>query len=98
MEYYECNEEMSEMLYKQYTELERIVTSKSNGDYVCKWMGLSYGECTEEDGMLIQKRYPDRVKEFEIRQKSSFIPSKLNKWVWPYFNGVSSRWVVSGIQ
>ena len=70
---------MSEQLYKQYTELERIVMSKSNGDYVCKWTGLSYGECTEEDGMLIQKRYPDQVREFEIRQKSSFIPSKLNK-------------------
>ena len=79
MEYYECNEEMSEDLYKQYTQLERIVASKSNGDYVCKWTGLSYSECTEEDGMLIQKRYPQEVREFEIRQKSSFIPSKLNK-------------------
>ena len=91
VEYYEVNEEMSEMLYKQYTDLERIVTSKSNGDYVCKWMGLSYGECTEEDGALIRKRYPKQVKEFEIRQKSSFIPSKLNKYVIVIGVGVSEK-------
>ena len=70
---------MTEDLYKQYVQLERIVSSKSNGDYLCKWTGLPYGECTEEDGMLIQKRYPEQVQEFEIRQKSSFIPSKLNR-------------------
>ena len=28
-------------------------------DYLCKFKGLPYGECTWEDGGLIEKMFPD---------------------------------------
>lgn len=48
-------------------------------DYLVKWQGLPYSECTHEDSELITRRFPEAVQEYETRQKSSFSPSKYCK-------------------
>ena len=46
-------------------------------DYLCKWAGLPYSECTWEDGQLISKKFPKHVEDFINREKSQKIPSKI---------------------
>jgi len=45
-------------------------------DYLVKWQGLPYSECTQEDNELIKQRYPAAIEEYEMRQKSTCTPSK----------------------
>lgn len=45
-------------------------------DYFCKWENLSYAEATWEDGTLIVKKWPEKIKEFRDREDSQKTPSK----------------------
>lgn len=45
-------------------------------DYFCKWDNLSYAEATWEDGTLIVKKWPEKIKEFRDREDSKRTPSK----------------------
>jgi len=46
-----------------------------NSEYLIKWQGLPYCDCTHEDGDLVMKWFPEAVEEYKKRQKSSFSPS-----------------------
>lgn len=64
--------------------MERIIAhqpSKTIGaetcpEYLCKWEGLVYSECTWEDGTLINKIFNSKVCEYFQREKSQNIPTK----------------------
>ena len=45
-------------------------------EYLCKWDGLPYSECTWEEGAFTQRRFPAKVAEYYARQKSQNIPHK----------------------
>ena len=56
-------------------------TNEANGfpDYLCKWMGLPYSECTWEDGDLLSRKFQDQIDAYYLRNKSQKIPTKLSK-------------------
>ena len=53
--------------------------NEQNGypDYLCKWMGLPYSECTWEDGELLTKKFQDKIDQYHARNKSQRTPSML---------------------
>jgi len=51
-------------------------TSSTEPEYLCKWMGLPYAECTWEDGGLIKKKFEACVDSFLHRNACKTIPSK----------------------
>jgi chromodomain-helicase-DNA-binding protein 1 len=79
MEYMECQKEMMDNLLETHQILERVVATNkikhaggvTNVDYLCKWQGLPYSECTWEDGELIKKRFPPQVEEYDRRQAAT---------------------------
>ncbi|KAI8499320.1 transcriptional regulator, partial [Branchiostoma belcheri] len=46
-------------------------------DYLVKWQGLPYSECSWEDGELISMYFPDAVDGYNARNKSQKIPGKM---------------------
>lgn len=86
IEYYDCQEEMMDQLSALYLRVDRIIahqpsksTETHHPQYLCKWEGLSYADCTFEDGSLIAKKYPHKIEEYHNREKSVATPSKLCK-------------------
>lgn len=95
IEYYDCQEEMAEELRQQHMNVERVIAhndyskpiqneDNSNEtipsvEYLCKWQGLPYSECTWEDKTLIEKKFPKKIEEYLHRQRSARIPSKMCK-------------------
>lgn len=86
IEYYDCQEEMSDMLKLQHMKVERIIahqpsksTETCHPEYLCKWEGLPYSECTWEEGSLINKKFPKKIDEYYQRQKSLKTPTKICK-------------------
>ncbi|XP_069481555.1 chromodomain-helicase-DNA-binding protein 1 [Ambystoma mexicanum] len=82
VEYYNCQQELTDDLHKQYQIVERIIAhsnQKSEAgypDYFCKWQGLPYSECSWEDGALLSKKFQARIDEYFCRNQSKMIPSK----------------------
>ncbi|XP_050519198.1 chromodomain-helicase-DNA-binding protein 1 [Diabrotica virgifera virgifera] len=80
VEYYECQMELSQDLLKSFNEVERIIAkyNKPDGgkDYYIKWQSLPYAESTWEDSVLIQRKWPDQINEFEAREQSSMTPTR----------------------
>uniref|UniRef100_A0A670JA45 Chromodomain helicase DNA binding protein 1 n=1 Tax=Podarcis muralis TaxID=64176 RepID=A0A670JA45_PODMU len=91
VEYYNCQQELTDDLHKQYQIVERIIVvqhsalfepnyvSKSAAgypDYYCKWQGLPYSECSWEDGALIAKKFQSRIDEYFSRNQSKTTPFK----------------------
>ncbi|KAJ1179741.1 hypothetical protein NDU88_004975 [Pleurodeles waltl] len=99
VEYYNCQQELSAELNKQYHIVERViavktskftsghcdfpvhnrkgVTSSSNEpEYLCKWMGLPYAECSWEEGALIGKKFQACIDNFISRDASKTIPTR----------------------
>lgn len=80
IEYLECQTEMLDNLLETYTKIERIIaynkvrTSNTHAEYLCKWDGLPYAECTWEDAELIIKRFPNKILEFEKRENLQTLP------------------------
>uniref|UniRef100_A0A6G1SKW2 Chromodomain-helicase-DNA-binding protein 1 n=1 Tax=Aceria tosichella TaxID=561515 RepID=A0A6G1SKW2_9ACAR len=48
-------------------------------EYLCKWQGLPYSECTWEDGELIKRKFSKKIEEYYHREKSPYIPSRMCK-------------------
>ncbi|KAM4572469.1 chromodomain-helicase-DNA-binding protein 2 isoform 2-T2 [Odontesthes bonariensis] len=52
-------------------------TSSSNEpEYLCKWMGLPYAECSWEDGALVKKKFQHCIDSFTNRNSNKTVPSK----------------------
>ncbi|XP_060556044.1 chromodomain-helicase-DNA-binding protein 1-like isoform X5 [Ruditapes philippinarum] len=93
IEYFDIQMEFNEDLYKNCLLVERIIscslsahsnqktTNEQNGfpDYLCKWNGLPYSECTWEDGDLLSRKFQDMIDCYYQRNKSQKIPTKLSK-------------------
>uniref|UniRef100_A0A670Y819 Chromodomain helicase DNA binding protein 1 n=1 Tax=Pseudonaja textilis TaxID=8673 RepID=A0A670Y819_PSETE len=85
VEYYNCQQELTDDLHKQYQIVERIIGRFPAGegksaagypDYYCKWQGLPYSECSWEDGALIAKKFQSRIDEYFSRNQSKTTPFK----------------------
>ncbi|KAM4552935.1 chromodomain-helicase-DNA-binding protein 2 isoform 3-T4 [Fundulus diaphanus] len=50
--------------------------SSNEPEYLCKWMGLPYSECSWEDGALVKKKFQHCIDGFMSRNSSKTIPSK----------------------
>lgn len=78
LEYFDCQAEMFDNLLETHSYVERIIADNVNSnqtvDYLCKWEGLPYSECTWEDGELIKKRFSKFVEEYERRQAAQTYP------------------------
>ncbi|XP_073509404.1 chromodomain-helicase-DNA-binding protein 2 isoform X2 [Phyllobates terribilis] len=51
-------------------------SSSNEPDYLCKWMGLPYAECSWEDGALIGKKFQHCIDGFNSRNNSKTTPVK----------------------
>uniref|UniRef100_A0A8C2BUQ8 Chromodomain helicase DNA binding protein 2 n=1 Tax=Cyprinus carpio TaxID=7962 RepID=A0A8C2BUQ8_CYPCA len=87
LEYYNCQQELTNDLSKQFQIVERVIgkccshysslqSVSSEPEYLCKWMGLPYAECTWEDGALIRKKFQACVDSFQNRNACKTVPSK----------------------
>uniref|UniRef100_A0A8C2CX03 Chromodomain helicase DNA binding protein 1 n=1 Tax=Cyprinus carpio TaxID=7962 RepID=A0A8C2CX03_CYPCA len=91
VEYLNCQQELMDDLHSQYQLVERIIgkrtlppivfvlVSKSAAgypDYLCKWQGLSYSECSWEDGALIARKFQKCIDEYMSRNQCKTIPSR----------------------
>nr|XP_022330657.1 chromodomain-helicase-DNA-binding protein 1-like isoform X3 [Crassostrea virginica] len=84
IDYFECQQEMVQELYQQHMHVERIIAhsnqkmaNENNGypDYLCKWQGLPYSECTWEEGELVSRKFQTLVDEYNVRNKSQRTPT-----------------------
>uniref|UniRef100_A0A8C8F3N7 DNA helicase n=1 Tax=Oncorhynchus tshawytscha TaxID=74940 RepID=A0A8C8F3N7_ONCTS len=96
-EYYNCQQELTTDLNKQFQILERVIATKigktqgpsdfpshshknasssNEPEYLCKWMGLPYSECSWEDGALLGKKFQHCIDSFTNRNSSKTVPSK----------------------
>ncbi|GMT00224.1 hypothetical protein PENTCL1PPCAC_22398, partial [Pristionchus entomophagus] len=83
IEYYECEQGMAEELLEEYKKVERVVAHQVSRDkredgseqteYLIKWTGLSYSDCTWEDKRLIPRPL---IEEYEERIENAKIPSR----------------------
>ncbi|XP_069683280.1 chromodomain-helicase-DNA-binding protein 1 isoform X2 [Periplaneta americana] len=81
IEYFECQLELQNELLKSYNHVERIIAEFAkpdsvHPDYYIKWESLPYAEATWEDGSIIEKKWPKKIKEFRDREESKRTPSK----------------------
>uniref|UniRef100_A0A8B9VNB9 DNA helicase n=1 Tax=Anas zonorhyncha TaxID=75864 RepID=A0A8B9VNB9_9AVES len=82
VEYYNCQQELTDDLHKQYQVVERIIAHSNQKsaagypDYYCKWQGLPYSECSWEDGALIAKKFQACIDEYFSRNQSKTTPFK----------------------
>ncbi|OAD56154.1 Chromodomain-helicase-DNA-binding protein 1 [Eufriesea mexicana] len=81
IDYFECQLELQQDLLKSYNNVERIIAEynkpdSEHPDYYCKWESLPYADATWEDGALIVKKWPEKIKEFREREESKRTPSK----------------------
>lgn len=80
IEYHDCQEEMAEELRQQHMLVERVISHEERAqgvEYLCKWQGLPYSECTWEDRELIEKMFRKKIDEYHVREQSQCIPSKM---------------------
>ena len=54
----------------------KTASSSDEPEYLCKWMGLPYSECSWEDGALVQKKFQRCIDNCSNRDSSKTIPSK----------------------
>uniref|UniRef100_A0A672QFJ5 Uncharacterized protein n=1 Tax=Sinocyclocheilus grahami TaxID=75366 RepID=A0A672QFJ5_SINGR len=82
VEYFNCQQELMDDLHSQYQLVERIIghsNQKSAAgfpDYLCKWQGLSYFECSWEDGALIARKFQKCIDDYMSRNQCKTIPSR----------------------
>uniref|UniRef100_A0A673C153 Uncharacterized protein n=1 Tax=Sphaeramia orbicularis TaxID=375764 RepID=A0A673C153_9TELE len=82
IEYFNCQEELMDDLHSQYQLVERIIghsnqkSAAGYPDYLCKWQGLPYSECSWEDGGLIAKKFQKCIDDYMSRNQSKTIPSR----------------------
>uniref|UniRef100_A0A671RGP2 Chromodomain-helicase-DNA-binding protein 1-like n=1 Tax=Sinocyclocheilus anshuiensis TaxID=1608454 RepID=A0A671RGP2_9TELE len=82
VEYFNCQQELMDDLHSQYQLVERIIghsnqkSAAGYPDYLCKWQGLSYFECSWEDGALIARKFQKCIDEYMSRNQCRTIPSR----------------------
>jgi hypothetical protein len=84
VEYYDCQEEMAYQLRVIHCNVERIIShQKIAGDdgkelieYLCKFEGLPYSDCTWETEELILTKFKRKIDEYYSRNKSQRIPCR----------------------
>ncbi|XP_051972225.1 chromodomain-helicase-DNA-binding protein 1 isoform X2 [Xyrauchen texanus] len=82
VEYLNCQQELMDDLHSQYQFVERIIghsnqkSAAGYPDYLCKWQGLPYFECSWEDGALIARKFQKCIDEYMSRNQSKSIPSR----------------------
>ncbi|XP_053221686.1 chromodomain-helicase-DNA-binding protein 2 isoform X2 [Podarcis raffonei] len=81
VEYYNCQQELASELNKQYQIVERVIahnrkSSSTDPEYLCKWMGLSYADCSWEDEALISKKFQHCIDSFSSRNNSKTMPTR----------------------
>uniref|UniRef100_A0AAQ4PHI8 DNA helicase n=1 Tax=Gasterosteus aculeatus aculeatus TaxID=481459 RepID=A0AAQ4PHI8_GASAC len=84
IEYLNCQQELMDDLHSQYQLVERILGTLSTSlksvagypDYLCKWQGLPYSECSWEDGALIGRKFQKCIDDYMSRNQSKTIPSR----------------------
>uniref|UniRef100_A0A8C6TD69 Chromodomain helicase DNA binding protein 1 n=1 Tax=Neogobius melanostomus TaxID=47308 RepID=A0A8C6TD69_9GOBI len=81
IEYFNCQEELIDDLHSQYQIVERILgeifkSAAGYPDYLCKWQGLPYSECSWEDGALLAKKCQKCIDDYMSRNQSKTIPSR----------------------
>uniref|UniRef100_A0A3Q2VV26 Chromodomain helicase DNA binding protein 2 n=1 Tax=Haplochromis burtoni TaxID=8153 RepID=A0A3Q2VV26_HAPBU len=91
IEFHNCQQELTSDLNKQFQFVERIIGKKSlcsrfshshktpssnEPEFLCKWMGLPYSECSWEDGALVRKKFQHCIDSFMNRNSSKTVPSK----------------------
>eukprot|EP00064_Thunnus_orientalis_P012385 superscaffoldBa00001893_g12420 len=82
VEFHNCQQELTVDLNKQFQIVERIIAhshktpSSNEPEYLCKWMGLPYSECSWEDGALVRKKFQHCIDSFTNRNSSKTVPSK----------------------
>ncbi|KAK9967910.1 hypothetical protein ABG768_002273 [Culter alburnus] len=80
VEYFNCQQELMDDLHSQYQIVERIIghsnqkSAAGYPDYLCKWQGLPYSECSWEDGALIARKFQKCIDEYMCRNQSKSIP------------------------
>uniref|UniRef100_A0A8D1QFW0 Chromodomain helicase DNA binding protein 2 n=1 Tax=Sus scrofa TaxID=9823 RepID=A0A8D1QFW0_PIG len=60
-------------------------------EYLCKWMGLPYSECSWEDEALIGKKFQSCIDSFHSRNNSKTIPTRECKN--PHFVQTIEAWL-----
>ncbi|GMT28082.1 hypothetical protein PFISCL1PPCAC_19379 [Pristionchus fissidentatus] len=83
IEYYDCEQAMAEELMEEYKKVERVVAHQVSRDkredgseqteYLIKWTGLPYSECTWEDRRLIPR---PMIEAYEERIENARLPSR----------------------
>uniref|UniRef100_A0A8D2LUX8 DNA helicase n=1 Tax=Varanus komodoensis TaxID=61221 RepID=A0A8D2LUX8_VARKO len=81
VEYYNCQQELASELNKQYQIVERVIahnrkTPSNEPEYLCKWMGLPYADCSWEDEALISKKFQHCIDSFNSRNNSKTMPTR----------------------
>uniref|UniRef100_A0A672H0I9 Uncharacterized protein n=1 Tax=Salarias fasciatus TaxID=181472 RepID=A0A672H0I9_SALFA len=84
VEFHNCQQELTSDLSKQFQIVERVIgkesihktPSSNEPEYLCKWMGLPYSECSWEDGALVRKKFELCIDSFLSRNSSKTVPSK----------------------
>uniref|UniRef100_A0A8C5SXB2 Chromo domain-containing protein n=1 Tax=Laticauda laticaudata TaxID=8630 RepID=A0A8C5SXB2_LATLA len=51
-------------------------SSSNDPEYLCKWMGLPYAECSWEDEALISKKFQYCIDSFNSRNNSKAMPTR----------------------
>uniref|UniRef100_A0A671X5U1 Chromodomain helicase DNA binding protein 2 n=1 Tax=Sparus aurata TaxID=8175 RepID=A0A671X5U1_SPAAU len=82
VEFHNCQQELTFDLSKQFQFVERVIAhshktpSSNEPEYLCKWMGLPYSECSWEDGALVRKKFQSCINSFTNRSTCKTVPSK----------------------
>lgn len=80
IEFVKCQEELNDQLLEQFTLVERVIGARDSDEgsqeYLCKWRGLPYSECTWEDGALVSERFQHQIDDFLERHNSDCIPNR----------------------
>uniref|UniRef100_A0AAQ4PUS1 Chromodomain helicase DNA binding protein 2 n=1 Tax=Gasterosteus aculeatus aculeatus TaxID=481459 RepID=A0AAQ4PUS1_GASAC len=82
IEFHNCQQELISDLNKQFQNVERIIAHShkippsNEPEYLCKWMGLPYSECSWEDGALVGRKFQHCIDSFINRNSSKCVPSK----------------------
>lgn len=82
----DINMEMNRELLKDYCIIERVIAVRDGipteelpepGDeYLCKWKGLPYADCTWEYGIVISKNFQAEIDDYHTRNKNTLVPAK----------------------
>ena len=54
-------------------------SSSTYPDYLCKWQGLPYSECSWEDGSLTARFFQLQIDEYLDRERAETIPNRNTK-------------------